>query len=107
QGYVGVETLAREVTAVRLKPVGHGWDTGVAADPDGYLPALRLQDGAAPMGRATVALRAGVFSPGRSLHMLRQGRTYLLIPAGLQERGQDYDIVSYREVLREDGSHQE
>lgn len=104
QGYVGVETLAREVATVRLKPVGHEWDPAVGADAEGYLSALWLHDGAAPTGQATVALRAGVYSPGESLHMQRQGGAYLLIPAGLRERGQDYDIASYREMLREDGA---
>ncbi len=105
QGYVGVETLAREVTPVRLKPVERAWGPGVAADEGGYLSALWLHDGTAPGGQTTVALRAGVFAAGESLHMLRQGATYLLIPLGLRERGQDYDIVAYREVLRDEGAH--
>ena len=53
------------------------------------------------MGETTIALRSGVFVAGQNLESARAGRSYMYLPQGLAERGEDYDIVRYREMVRE------
>ena len=45
-------------------------------------------------GEALLLMKADTFSPGRSLKILLNGKEYLLIPIGLQERGLDYDLAA-------------
>lgn len=52
-------------------------------------------------GEASIALRAGVFEPGRNLETARNGRTYLYMPQNVAERGEDYEVVRFREMIRE------
>jgi hypothetical protein len=52
-------------------------------------------------GEAAIALRAGVFVAGQNLESERGGRSYVYLPQGVAEHGDDYDIVRYREMIRE------
>ena len=52
-------------------------------------------------GEAAIALRAAVFVPGLNLQNERAGRHYIYLPQGVAERGEDYDIVRFREMIRE------
>ena len=49
-------------------------------------------------------MKADTFSPGRSLKILLNGKEYLLMPIGLQERGLDYDLAKFRFVVQETSS---
>ena len=62
----------------------------------GHLPAPGLGT-----GEASIALRAGVFIPGQNLQTERAGKGYMYMPQGVAERGDDYDIVRFREMVRE------
>jgi hypothetical protein len=86
---VGIQTLSRapEMAQFRL----HGNDE-VAI----LLPAPGLGS-----GEASIALRAGTFVPGQNLQNERGGKGYMYMPQSVTERGEDYDIVRFREMVRE------
>ena len=46
-------------------------------------------------------MKADTFSPHRSLQTQLEGRNYLLIPIGLQEKGNDYDLARFRLIEQE------
>ncbi len=52
-------------------------------------------------GEAQLLMRADTFSPGRSLQIQLDGKNYLLMPNGLQEKGLDYDLAKFRFVVQE------
>jgi hypothetical protein len=86
---VGIETLSRAPELARFA-LRAGNEMGV------LLPAPG--QGA---GEAAIALRAGVFVAGQNLESERGGRSYVYLPQGVAEHGDDYDIVRYREMIRE------
>jgi hypothetical protein len=48
-----------------------------------------------------IALRPGVFAPGQNLEATRDGRRHIYMPTGFGERGVDYEIGRFREMVRE------
>ncbi len=48
-----------------------------------------------------IALRPGVFAPGQNLEATRAGRQHVYMPTGFGERGEDYEIGRFRELVRE------
>ena len=52
-------------------------------------------------GETSIVLRAGVFVPGQNLESERAGKSYVYLPQTVAERGEDYDIVKFREMIRE------
>ncbi|MGH8691364.1 MAG: hypothetical protein ACREUS_10090, partial [Burkholderiales bacterium] len=52
-------------------------------------------------GEAAIALRAGVYAPGENLEANVGGRHHVYMPQGAPERGEDYEIVKFREMVRE------
>jgi cyclic-di-GMP-binding protein len=52
-------------------------------------------------GETQLLMRADTFSPGRSLQIQLDGKNYLLMPSGLQEKGLDYDLAKFRFVVQE------
>lgn len=98
---VGAEILANRVVGVALN---YGRVAGEAAETAGK-PALWLyskENEAA--GETLLLMKADTFSPGRSLKILLNGKEYLLMPLGLQERGLDYDLAKFRFVVQEAAS---
>jgi hypothetical protein len=92
QARVGVETLARspEVAQFALGP-------GEAPSEIGML----LRPGAPGAAEVRVALRPGVFAPGHNLEC-RDGRVQrVFLPVGLTDRGEDYEIGRFREMVRD------
>lgn len=85
---VGIETLSRTPELARFA-LRAGEEVGVLLPAPGQLS-----------GEAAIALRAGVFA-GQNLENERGGRSYVYMPQGVAEHGEDYDIVRYREMLRE------
>lgn len=85
---VGIETLSRTPQIARFS-ARNGSEVGV------LLPAA-----AQGAGEASIVLRAGVFA-GQNLESERGGRSYVYLPQGVAEHGDDYDIVRYREMVRE------
>lgn len=54
-------------------------------------------------GEAQLLMRADTFSPGRSLQIELDGKNYLLISSGLQEKGLDFDLAKFRFAVQESG----
>jgi hypothetical protein len=90
---VGIQTLSRAPELARFALRGA---RGKEPEPGVLLPAAGLGS-----GEASIALRTGVFVPGQTLENQRGGRSYVYMPQDLAERGDDYDIVRFREMLRE------
>ncbi len=86
---VGIQTLSRSPELARFSLRG-------IEQPGVLLPAAGLG-----LGETSIALRAGVFEPGRNLESSRAGRSYVYLPQSVSERGDDYDIVRFREMIRE------
>ena len=91
---VGIQTLSRAPELARFDLRGAA--QGKAQEPGVLLPATGLGS-----GEASIALRTGVFVPGQTLENRRGGRSYVYMPQDLAERGEDYDIVRFREMIRE------
>jgi hypothetical protein len=89
---VGIQTLSR------LPAVSQFTMSGVrAAAERGVL--LRGHDPAS--ADVQIALRPGVFAPGQNLEAIREGRRYVYLPTGFGERGADYELGRFRELVRE------
>ena len=52
-------------------------------------------------GEAAIALRAGTYVPGTNLEASVEGRQHVYLPQGVAERGEDYEIVKFRRMVRE------
>lgn len=84
---VGVETLSRAPAVSRFALKGSQPSSGV------LLPL--------PGGDAAVALRAGVYTHGENLESTIGGRARVYLPQGSGERGEDYEIVRFKEMVKE------
>jgi hypothetical protein len=87
---VGIQTLSRAPMATRFNIRGLGEQMAVLLPPPGT-----------PTGEVGIALPSGIFTPGVNLEAEFAGRQHVYMPAGVAERGEDYDIVKYREMVRE------
>ena len=95
--HVGVEMLANQIAGVALSQSGGGSE----GFEDGQ-PALWLQaKQGAPQGEVNLLMKGDTFSAHRSLQTQLDGKNYLLIPNGLQEKGLDYDLAKFRIVVQE------
>jgi len=52
-------------------------------------------------GDAAIALRAGAYARGENLETSAGGKHRIYMPQGLAERGDDYEIVKFKEMVRE------
>jgi hypothetical protein len=86
---VGIQTLSRAPLLVRFKLRG-------ADEPAVLLPAAGLGE-----GEAAIAMHAGSYVPGQNLENERGGRSFVYLPQTVAEHGEDYDIVRFREMIRE------
>jgi len=91
QARVGIETLSKAPLAARFSLVGAN------VEERGVL----LRSPALEAGEALLVLRPGIFAPGQNLQSARGGRVHLYLPQGLTQHGEDYEIVRFREMLRE------
>ncbi|OGS90610.1 MAG: hypothetical protein A2Z95_04020 [Gallionellales bacterium GWA2_60_18] len=98
QLHIGAAMLSRQFDGVTLQASGDG-----GGFEDGQ-PALYLhaQQGEPP-GEVRLLMKAETFSMQRSLQTRLDGKSYLLIPAGLQEKGGDYDLARFRIIEQEAG----
>jgi hypothetical protein len=46
-------------------------------------------------------MHAGSYVPGQNLENERGGRSFVYLPQTVAEHGEDYDIVRFREMIRE------
>jgi hypothetical protein len=94
KGAVGIQTIAKSARLVRLSVSGAGGgETGIL-----------ISDGSESPGEARVLLRSGVFVPGQNLEYQKGDATCLLMPQGVIDSGAEYDVVKYREMVREASS---
>ena len=48
-----------------------------------------------------IALPAGVYAQGLNLETEHAGRQHVYMPQGVAERGEDYEIVKFKAMVRE------
>jgi hypothetical protein len=89
QARVGVETLSRAPEIARLA-LGGATEVGVLLHPS--VP------GAAEL---RIALRPGVFAPGQNLESRSGEPLRVYLPTRIDERGEDYEIGGFREMVRD------
>jgi hypothetical protein len=91
KGSVGIQTIARSARLVHLSVSGGaGSETGIL-----------IADGSEAPGEVRVLMRAGAFAPGRNLEYRKGEATCLLMPQGVVESGEEYEVVKFRELVRE------
>jgi hypothetical protein len=89
QARVGIETLSRTPMLSQFAISG-----AKSASEQGVL----LKNGEA---EARIVLRPGVFAPAQNLEIARGERHHVYIPQTVAERGEDYEIARFREMVRE------
>ena len=57
-----------------------------------------LRDGA---DETRIVLRPGIYAPAQNLEAEHGGRRHIYMPQGVAERGEDYEIARFREMIRE------
>ena len=87
---VGIETLSRAPKVMKFRVRGLGEETAI------LLPAAVLGS-----GEVAVALRAGVYPPGQNLEASVGNKEHVYMPQGSPERAEDYELVRFREMIRE------
>jgi hypothetical protein len=88
--HVGVEVLANQVIGVSLGSREHfGGQHNLA---------LYLNKPNDSSGEAWLLMKPGAFASTRSFNMTIADKTYLLLPLGLIESGEDYDLARYRKM---------
>lgn len=95
---IGIRILSNKVSSVVL----HGHD-GMSADTD--YSALLLE-GAGDQSESLLLVRQDIFSPNQSPTMAQDGKSFLLLPVALVERGVDFDLVRYRKMAQEGGAEE-
>jgi hypothetical protein len=87
---VGIQTISRAPAVVNFTLRGMGEHTGV------LLPSPVLGS-----GEVSVALPAHVYARGVNLEATIDGKQHVYMPTGTPERGEDYELVRFREMVRD------
>ncbi len=90
QARVGIQTLSKAPLLAQFDMRGAG-----------NLPGILLPSNDAASAESSIVLRPAVFVPGINLESERGGRQHVYLPQGVAERGDDYEIVRFREMIRE------
>jgi len=90
QARVGIETLSKTPVLSRFAVSG-----ARSATEQGVL----LKNGEAAETR--IVLKPGVFAPAQNLEAALGGRRFVYIPQAVAERGEDYEIARFRELIKE------
>jgi hypothetical protein len=90
QARVGIETLSKTPTLSRFAVAGVA-----SVTEQGVL--LKSGDAA----EASIVLKPGVFAPGQNLEVARGARHHVYLPQAVSERGEDFEIARFRELIRE------
>ena len=90
QARVGIETLSKTPLLSRFAV------SGVASVSE---QGVLLMNGEAAETR--IVLKPGVFAPAQNLEVARGDRHHVYIPQAVAERGEDYEIARFRELVRE------
>ncbi len=93
KGSVGIQTISKSARLIQLSFAGGaGTETGIL-----------VSDGGASTGEARVLLRAGAFVPGQNMEYRNGELACLLLPQGVVEQGEEFEVVKYREMTRDPG----
>jgi hypothetical protein len=87
---VGIQTLSRAPAVAKFSLRGLGEHVGV------LLPSPVLGS-----GETSIALKAGIYARGQNLETELQGKQHVFMPQGTSESGEDYELVRFREMVRE------
>ena len=98
QPYVGIQTLAKGGTRVKLYPTGARNVAGSTGEDAVLLPSSKVAS--TGTGELNLLMRMGSFSPRQSLQMRAYEREYLLVPKELLEGGHDFDMATFRVMQR-------
>jgi len=90
QARVGIETLSKAPVLSKFAVAG-----ARSMQEQGVL----LRNGDA--SEARIVLKPGVFAPAQNLEIARGDRQHVYIPQAVAERGEDYEIARFRELIRE------
>jgi hypothetical protein len=90
QARVGIQTLSRAPRTAQMAVRGAG-----------RVPGILLPSGEPGSAEVAVALPPAIFVPGLNIECERDGRQYVYLPQGIVERGEDYEIGRFREMVRE------
>jgi hypothetical protein len=88
---VGIQTLSRSPVLAKFVLRDLGEQPGV------LLPSPVLGS-----GETSIALRTGLYSRGQNLETTLAGKQHVYMPQGVAERGEDYDLIRFRQMVRED-----
>lgn len=95
QASAGVQVLARQAITVDLRPQHGAWSTGTQS-----VQGIYMLD-PSEAGAALLAMPPGLYMPGEQLVAMVAGRRHLLFPIGVTERGEDYDMIRFRDMVEE------
>ncbi len=87
---VGIQTLSRAPALAKFALRGAGDQVGV------LLPSPVLGS-----GETSIALRAGLYTRGQNLETEMHGRQHVYMAQNVAERGDDYEVVRFRQMVRE------
>jgi hypothetical protein len=94
QGSVGIQTIAKAMVTAPLSIGGLPEpETGIILDPVGIESAPE----------ARVILKPNVLVPGQNIDVELNGKQLMLMPQGVIDRGDDYELVRCRPMLRDTG----
>lgn len=99
---VGAEILSNRVAGVALNYSATG-----GAIENGQSALWLYSKQSEEAGEVQLLMKADTFTPNRSMKILLNGKEYLLMPIGLQERGLDYDLAKFRFVVQEVATSEE
>jgi hypothetical protein len=88
---VGIQTLSRAPSVARFTMRDLGEQVGV------LLPSPVLGS-----GETAIAMRTGVYASGQNLETRVGGKHHVYMPQGAVERGEDCDLIRFRQMVRED-----
>jgi hypothetical protein len=95
-GAVGIQTLSRNPLPVKVR-----LQSGQVTSRDEQTAILLNPSDSTH--EAQLVLRNAVLATGQNLQFEHKGKTYLLMPTGDRERGDDYELVRCRQMVRETG----
>jgi hypothetical protein len=99
--HVGTEVLANQVACVPLMQSGNA---GGGYFEEGQLALWLYPKQVGVSGEVQLLMHADAYSDSRSLQTEIDEKSFLLIPAGLVEKGVDYDLARFR-LVEQEGSH--
>jgi len=92
QARIGIQTLTKAPLAAAFNVAG-AFGTSE--------PGVLLRSADPSSGDAHIVLKPGVFAPGQNLEMGAGDRQHVYMPQALTEKGDDFEIGRFREMIRE------